>query len=783
MAVNLWPWVRGEWRRGWTSLLGIVVLITIGGGITIAAVGGARRADTALDRRIEYEGWTANATIGSLVTLEEMDGAVDRLLPLIAEVPGVRGAAALTWAGVGIEIDGDPGNLFSGALGTSIGESPTETIVIGRAADQANPHEVTINEEAAAQAGVRVGDTIVLRSYASDQVDEFYEGNGAPDNGPRVEAEVVGIFRTLEDITTQPEARLTLTSGYIERYGDRVVSCTCGIVANIPLDELDQAAAEIADVVSEAQMVVGTITDEQSTILDQAVGVEVGALLVAALVAGVASIVVMLQALARQSAGRRSDEASLAAIGATRADRVAASMAVLAPALALGAIGAGVVAVGLSPLFPRGIARRAEVDPGWRFDAPVVLGGAMVLLAVAAAGALWFTWRSARRVAPTTITPILKLLAARPTTTLGGSLALDPTGDGRRVTAAGVIAAVAFAIAGITGVAVIEQSVDDTLSSPEAVGQPWDLELQAAPADPEAVVAATAEEPIDAFAFDLRIGGTDFEITGEDGTWLVQPMTFDNVVGTIGPYITDGGGSIDEGDVVLGEALARRVGADVGSEITFTPGPTTFTVTGIGRLSDGDRADEFAYVTADGMERLGRGQQPDLNSAMVRLGADTGADVTERLADLGWKPALLPAKVATLEQIGTVPRLLAVGLAVLGVGAVVHTLLVALARRRRDLAVVRALGFVPGQARAAIGWQGVLTAAAGAIVGIPVGVVIGRVIWKQVVGGVGALDIVSVPWLLLVLIAVGAVAFCAVCGWVVGRRAARLRPSAVLRSE
>ena len=144
----------------------------------------------------------------------------------------------------------------------------------------------------------------------------------------------------------------------------------------------------------------------------------------------------------------------------------------------------------------------------------------------------------------------------------------------------------------------------------------------------------------------------------------------------------------------------------------------------------------------------------------------------QRLADLGWKPALLPAKVATLQQIGTVPRLLAVGLAVLGVGAVVHSLLVALARRRGDLAVVRALGFVPGQARATIGWQGMLTAATGAIVGIPVGVVIGRVIWKQVVSGVGALDIVSVPWVLLVLIAVGAVAFvpCVAGSWVCVRR-------------
>ena len=328
--MSLWPWVRGEWRRSRTSLAGVALLIALGGGITLAAFAGARRADSALDRRIEAEGWTVNATIGTLVTLEEMDGVVDDLLPQVAEIPGVRGAAALTWAGVGLEIDGAPGFFFSGVRGEAIGEGPSETIVSGRDADPTDAHEVTINEEAAAEAGVGVGDTVTLRSYASDQVTEFFEGNGASDNGPRVEAEVVGIFRTLEDIATQPEARVTLTPGFLDLYGDQIVACTCAIVANVPIDELEPVAADIAALVDDASMVVGTIA-EQSTILDQAVAVEVGALLIAAAVCAVASIVVMLQAVARQTASRRSDAVSLNAIGATRADRVVAWTAVLAP--------------------------------------------------------------------------------------------------------------------------------------------------------------------------------------------------------------------------------------------------------------------------------------------------------------------------------------------------------------------------------------------------------------------------------------------------------------------
>ena len=43
-------WVRSEWRSGWRALLGLALLIALGGGVTLAALAGARRADTAIDR-------------------------------------------------------------------------------------------------------------------------------------------------------------------------------------------------------------------------------------------------------------------------------------------------------------------------------------------------------------------------------------------------------------------------------------------------------------------------------------------------------------------------------------------------------------------------------------------------------------------------------------------------------------------------------------------------------------------------------------------------------------
>ena len=79
------------------------------------------------------------------------------------------------------------------------------------------------------------------------------------------------------------------------------------------------------------------------------------------------------------------------------------------------------------------------------------------------------------------------------------------------------------------------------------------------------------------------------------------------------------------------------------------------------------------------------------------------------MIDLGWQPVTPPSKVSNLAEIGSVPRLLAIALAALGLAGALHALLVAVSRRRRDIAIARALGFTPRQARTAVCWQGAAT--------------------------------------------------------------------------
>jgi ABC-type antimicrobial peptide transport system permease subunit len=189
-------------------------------------------------------------------------------------------------------------------------------------------------------------------------------------------------------------------------------------------------------------------------------------------------------------------------------------------------------------------------------------------------------------------------------------------------------------------------------------------------------------------------------------------------------------------------------------------------------------------VTIDGLTRLLNDPTDtlDLDGAFVRLDDDDPA-TRERLLDIGWQPVTPPSKVANLAQIGSVPRLLAIALGALGFAGAIHALLVAVARRRGDLAVVRALGFTPRQARFTVAWQGIVTACAAIVVGIPLGVLIGRVVWKRVTSGVGAVDLVSIPWLACIAVPVTALGVVTLAAWIVGRRAATFRTAAVLRSE
>ena len=121
---------------------------------------------------------------------------------------------------------------------------------------------------------------------------------------------------------------------------------------------------------------------EVGDVVVPSVAVEVTALRIATAVAAVAGLFVVAQALGRQLAAAAAEDGVRSALGITSAEQAAGKWLTFAPAALAGAAAVPIVAWAVSGAFPRGLARRAEVEPGMRFDTWAIVAGATATLAL-----------------------------------------------------------------------------------------------------------------------------------------------------------------------------------------------------------------------------------------------------------------------------------------------------------------------------------------------------------------------------------------------------------------
>ena len=144
----------------------------------------------------------------------------------------------------------------------------------------------------------------------------------------------------------------------------------------------------------------------------------------------------------------------------------------------------------------------------------------------------------------------------------------------------------------------------------------------------------------------------------------------------------------------------------------------------------------------------------------------SGPEGTRRFADASAFPAVV---VATLALV-TATTLL-------------HTLVTSIRRRRADLAVLKTLGLSRGQISRTVAWQATVLAGVALLVGLPLGVVAGRLVWTVVAArlGVPAEPVVPLGRLVVLTFAVLVLANLVACGpaW----NAGRTPPAKVLHSE
>ena len=121
------------------------------------------------------------------------------------------------------------------------------------------------------------------------------------------------------------------------------------------------------------------------------------------------------------------------------------------------------------------------------------------------------------------------------------------------------------------------------------------------------------------------------------------------------------------------------------------------------------------------------------------------ADIARYVAQDSASRPTIPTSLVNFGEAVNFPLILGFVLAVFGVATLLHLLVVSVVRRRREMGLLKALGFVNVQVGATVLWQATTVALVGIVIGIPLGIVVGRVVWNAFATNLGAVPVATVP--------------------------------------
>ena len=116
----------------------------------------------------------------------------------------------------------------------------------------------------------------------------------------------------------------------------------------------------------------------------------------------------------------------------------------------------------------------------------------------------------------------------------------------------------------------------------------------------------------------------------------------------------------------------------------------------------------------------------------------------------------LPGPLVNFGQAVNFPLILGLVVGLFGMATLLHLLVVTVPRRRRDMGILKALGFLNRQVGATVYWQATTVAAVGLVIGIPLGVAAGKLTWNAFAQNIGVVPVSIVQADAIVLIAIGA---------------------------
>lgn len=811
----VWYRARADLRRtvGGTVLLAVLVGLT--GSVVLTAVAGARRGRDAIPEFLDYT-LAPNAAVFLDPALQRSQQ--DRLARELVALPEWRAAGAASQAVLTVPRQGELSNRsgFVGQAllaGTFLHDVNRPLLLGGRLAHPEAVDEVVVDQEFADAMGIGAGDSFTARTVTPDHLDAVVNAGFGPDpDGEDVQLHVVGITREPDDLSYEALAQagtlyavrryhVYLTAAFWDRYGEQTASYNTGVLGRlapgVTTDQLEAAAVEVggAKVQIERQDSRLILVAAAQTGID----FESNALLLFALVVGVAGTVLVGQLLSRQVSLGQVDAHELTAIGLRRGQRASVPLVRGAIVAGLGALLAVGGAVALSGFTPIGLARQADVHPGIRVDPLVLAVGGVVIFASVVAWCALIAWWAARptpgdpaavpRRRPSRIVGRLAELGLPVSVVAGVRMAVE---RGRGRTAVPVGSAVGASIMGVltvTAALVFSASLHHVIVDPVARGWNWDVAVGAY-FDSDA--ARAGREPLD----------DDPDIAAYRGFSSSTPARIDDVDtygGALGPGDDSVGPPMLEGrlpsapdEIVVGPGTLADLGKAVGDHVQVTLGDTAAArIVGVmvplATLDGQMTMTRGALMTHEGAAALDPQEGVVPSQYLIRF--EPGADRAALLARLRDEypgtvvTATVPADIENLRRVQRLPTLVAGFVALLAVGTLVNTLVTGVRRRRRDLALFATLGFRRRQLAGTVAWQATTFAVLALVVGIPLGVAAGRVAWHLVVDPFASSLEPTVPAPALVALAVAWLIIANLAATVPARSAARSHPAEVFRAE
>lgn len=142
-----------------------------------------------------------------------------------------------------------------------------------------------------------------------------------------------------------------------------------------------------------------------------------------------------------------------------------------------------------------------------------------------------------------------------------------------------------------------------------------------------------------------------------------------------------------------------------------------------------------------------------------------------------------PANLVSFGQAVNFPLMFGVVLALFGAATLVHLLVLTVARRRRDVGLLKAIGFVRRQVALSVSWQSTTVALAGVVIGVPAGVAVGRLVWQVFASSLGVVPVPLVNAWVILAVAAGTMLAANVLAIAPAWAASRQRPASLLRTD